>query len=98
MGPQILLAGPAGGAPGAPMIRERTIDGEPILSIDTMEEFSQAVATGQPIEMPWALARSLSAAPILPRRRWTRSRRSRPRPKIPVSGDRDVLVEQAQGP
>ncbi len=65
MGPQILLAGPAGGAPGAPMIRERTIDGEPILSIDTMEEFSQAVATGQPIEMPWALARSLGC-PILP--------------------------------
>ena len=51
------------------MIREQTIDGEPILSVETIEEFSQVESTGKPIEMPWTLARSLgcldpSEAPV----------------------------------
>lgn len=41
------------------MIQERVLDGEPILSVETIEEFYQALATGKPVHLPWDLAQSL---------------------------------------
>ena len=38
------------------MIRKKWIDGEPVLSVDTEDEFWKAVSTGEPVELTQELA------------------------------------------
>ena len=41
------------------MIRKKWIDGEPVLLVDTEDEFGKAIATGEAVELPRELADQL---------------------------------------
>ena len=41
------------------MIRKKWIDGEPVLSIETEDEFWKAVSTGEPVELTHELAEKI---------------------------------------
>ena len=55
-GPGLDLAGKHG---RETMIRKKWIDGEPVLSVETEDEFWKAVTTGEPVELTHELAEQI---------------------------------------
>ena len=41
------------------MIRKKWIDGDPVLSVETEDEFWKAVSTGEPVELTWDLGEKI---------------------------------------